>query len=80
MEQTTWSRTRYWIGHRRGQLAGEVFASKVRPTPDTHGHLYASVTGPFLTRRAAMWGSSYGAHWATIAEAERYAKQDATTA
>jgi len=66
---------RWYIGHRTGMR--ETFQAETMPTGESHGHLYGMVTGPFRTKRAAIWGCQYGAHWSTIAEAERAAKIDA---
>lgn len=70
-------RARWYVGHVAGKLRGVAFKSKTEPTQETHGHIYGAVTGPFRTKRAAVWGCQYGAHWSTIAEAERSAKADA---
>ncbi len=67
-------RKRWYSGHPRGRLDGEAFQSETVPTEASHGHLYAYVTGPFRTKRATVWASQYGAHFDSIAEAERMAK------
>jgi hypothetical protein len=64
---------RYYIGHKSG--AKVVFTSNTPPTA-TDFPEYNAVTGPFKTKRAALWGCQYGAHWDTIAQAEREAKNE----
>ena len=66
---------KWYIGHRGG--IKEIFQAGSAPTEESHGHLYVAAIGPFRTKRAAIWGCQYDAHWATIAEAERAAKRDA---
>jgi len=69
------SMKRWYIGHRGG--IKKAFQAESTPTAESHGPLYVAAIGPFRTKRAAIWGCQYGAHWATIAEAERAAKKDA---
>jgi hypothetical protein len=69
----------YYLGKR---LQGDwvLFASPVPPTKETHGHLYASVQGPFRTRLAARWFNRYGRgnpHIHTVTDAERLAREAA---
>lgn len=66
-------KTRYYIGHKSGSKT--VFPSDTIPTAETHPQ-YNGVTGPFVTKRAALWGCQTGAHWDTIAQAERLALAD----
>ena len=66
---------KWYIGQRGG--IKEAFQAESTPTAESHGHLYGAAIGPFRTKRAAIWGCQYGAHWSTIAEAERAAKKDA---
>ena len=66
---------RWYIGHREGTRT--PFRAASTPTEVSHGHLYGYVTGPFRTKRAAVWGCQYGAHWSTISEAENAAKMEA---
>ena len=69
-------RKRWYIGHQRQTGTRVAFQAEVTPTAESHGHLYGWVTGPFRTKRAAIYGCQPGAYWATIAEAERAAKPD----
>jgi len=68
--------TKYYVG-RKG-TKGEVFTSSKTPTADTHGHLYRAVTGPFRTKKGAMFMAECGynnPHCSTVSEAERLAKK-----
>ena len=71
-------RKRWYVGLKH-DAAGtrEAFQSEEEPTEASHGQLYGYVTGAFRTKRAAFWACQYGAHWSTIAEAERAAKAEA---
>lgn len=67
---------KWYIGHQEGIRT--PFRASETPTKASHGHLYGYATGPFRTKRAAIWGCQYGAHWTTISEAEDAAKKEAT--
>ncbi len=47
-------KTRYWVGHRRGKLLGQVFKSEYQPNERVLGTSYFAVTGPFSGKLAAM--------------------------
>ena len=67
---------KYYVG-RRGNIINEVFTSTKTPTSETHGRLYSSVTGPFKTKKGAMFMAECGLnnpHCQTVSEAERLAK------
>ena len=69
----------YYLG-KRPQGDWVLFDSPVPPTKETHGHLYASVQGPFRTRLAARWFNRYGRgnpHIHTVTDAERLAREAA---
>ena len=66
------SKIRYYVGHIAGKLAGEVFRASETPTAESHPQ-YTRTTGPFITKRAAVWASQYGATFDSIAQAERLA-------
>lgn len=58
----------------------EVFRSATKPTDESHGKTYLSVTGPFRTVRGAQFMALYqdgsNPHLLTVADAERAAKRD----
>jgi hypothetical protein len=70
---------RYYVGHKFGNQDREVFTSDHTPTK-ADKLPYSYVTGPFVTKRGAVWASQPGAWFATIAEAERHAKSEYLTA
>lgn len=70
--------TRVYLGKLRGPLNGrkeyEPFRSHLEPTQTTHGERYSHVIGPFRTRRAANWGSTYPFGWTCVRDAEERSK------
>jgi hypothetical protein len=70
------NKMKYYIGHLRGGKL-QAFQSNKLPTHESHGKLYYAVTGPFKTKRAALWAEKYGynnPHFQTIDDAERLSK------
>lgn len=66
----------YYCGYRGGRL--EPFKATSVPTVGSHGHLYASVVGPFKTKRAAAWMAAHGhenPHARSVADAERLSRR-----
>ena len=71
--------TKYYVGRKIGSnyLYGDVFTSVKTPTSETHGHLYHGVTGPFRTKKGAMFMAECGydnPHCRSVGEAEKLAK------
>ena len=66
---------RYYVGHIAGKLTGEVFTATEKPTATTHPQ-YTRATGPFRTKRAAVFATRYLVTFSTIAECERMAKHE----
>lgn len=66
---------RVMIAH-AGNRIDEIFACEFTPKHATHGQRYAAVTGPFRTKRAAIFMSrtSPNPHCRTVSEAERLVK------
>jgi hypothetical protein len=67
---------RYYLGYKSGQR--ELFRANAIPTVQSHGHLYAAVTGPFRTKRGAIFMRDYGnnnPHCRCVSEAEKLAKK-----
>jgi hypothetical protein len=69
--------TKYYVGRAKGLFYGDVFTSTSTPTHDSHGVKYISVTGPFRTKKGAMFMAECGLnnpHCRTVSEAEKLAK------
>jgi hypothetical protein len=67
---------RPYVG-RRNETA--VAFRAIKPTTESHGHLYDSVTGPFKTMRAAKWHAKHGfnnPHVRHVSDAERLAAME----
>ena len=69
-------RKRYYVGHLRDERRNEIFASATTPTAEDYPQ-YGFSTGPFRTKRGAVWASQFGAWYYTIAQAERSALAEA---
>lgn len=70
------SRKRWYVGRRNGRAA--VFTAEFTPTQESHGHLYASVMGPFRTKRGATFDAAFGLnnpHVRHVNDAERIARK-----
>jgi hypothetical protein len=71
--------TKHYVGWRQG--VASVFKCAFTPTQATHGSLYASVTGPFRTKRGALFmafvGKGNNPHVRSVSDAERIAKRQA---
>ncbi len=68
--------TKYYVGH-SGGIYGTVFTSKSTPTHESHGYRFHGVTGPFRTKKGAMFMAECGynnPHCRTVSEAEKLAK------
>ena len=63
-------RKRFYVG--RGNGKAEIFRSEYEPTPETHGHLYAAVIGPFRTHAGAEALRNSGGMLRSVQEAEAY--------
>lgn len=53
-----YSRARWWVGYAISPEHGGpllLIKSKITPTEQTHGAVFYSVMGPFVTRRAALF-------------------------
>lgn len=67
---------RWYVGHKGGRV--EVFQAPEKPTQSSHGRSYAACTGPFRTKRAAVFMATNGRnnpHCVTVADAERLARR-----
>lgn len=65
---------RWWVGHIRGGIKMQAFRSATTPTEKSHGEQYFACTGPFRTKRGAMFMQDHGAlnpHCQHVADAER---------
>lgn len=67
---------RFYVGHVKGKMFGEVFKAATMPTRASHGKEYFATTGPFRTKRGAefMANQYNNPHCQTVADAERIAK------
>lgn len=68
--------TKWYVGRNGGSAT--AFKSATAPTIESHGHLYKSVTGPFRTKRGAMFDAAMGLnnpHVQHVNDAERIAKE-----
>lgn len=68
---------RIYVGLRKDSGQRERFQWGDTPTPETHGHLYGAVIGPFRTVRGARFMAECGAnnpHVQHVNDAERIAK------
>jgi hypothetical protein len=68
-------RKKWYVGHSKN-ADDKAFASSSDPTPESYPQFYA-VTGPFKTKRAAIWAEKYGKgnpHFQHVDDAERLAK------
>ena len=67
---------KHYVGYKVGG-GRETFRAESEPTPESHGHRYAAVWGPFRSKRGAVFGASWRAvgnpHVQTVADAERIA-------
>lgn len=67
----------YYVGYQGGKR--ELFYSHILPTEGEWGARYAAVTGPFKTKRAALYMIKYGnqnnPHLQCVADAERLSKK-----
>ena len=67
---------KHYIGLTRDK--GSIyFTSSFEPTETSHGEVYVAVTGPFRTKRAALWAEKYGRnnpHFRHVNDAERLSK------
>lgn len=68
---------RWYIGHKRN---GDLVALQtVHGDLESHFHgAYFALTGPFRTKRAALWAEKYGRnnpHFQCVADAERISKE-----
>lgn len=72
-------RLRFWIGHKRNVSGNnmEVFKA-INPTSESHGSVYFGVTGPFKTKRAAVFMATKGwmnPHCLSVAQAKKLARE-----
>lgn len=70
----------YYLG-KRSPLDWVLFQSGIKPTRQTHEHLFKAVIGPFRTKAAASFFHRYGRgnpHILTVEDAERLVRQEAT--
>ena len=68
--------TKYYVGN-TGGIYGTVFTATSTPTVDSHGYRFHTVTGPFRTKKGAMFAAECGhnnPHCRTVGEAEKLAK------
>lgn len=74
------TRQKWYVGH-KFDYSMQAFKSAAIPTRETHGHLYFATTGPFRTKRGALYMAKYAGwnnpHLVTVADAEYYAKEQA---
>jgi len=80
-------RAKFYVGNVRTKLnVGNndlrciVFKSFRIPTMESHGELFASITGPFKTRRGAEFMARHGINnpcCQTVRQAEHWAKMEA---
>jgi hypothetical protein len=67
---------RYYLGHKRVGR-NQLLLSHSTPTESMYGAEYFAFTGPFRTKRAALWALKYGEnnpHFQHVNDAERLSK------
>jgi hypothetical protein len=67
----------WYVGHQHITGILIAFTSFETPEPDTHGHRFGAVIGPFKTKRAANWAAKFGKgnpHFQTVDDAKRLSK------
>jgi hypothetical protein len=72
---------KWYVGRKHRHAGKIVFSSMMVPTIEVYGKMYASVVGPFRTKRAAILLASFGEnnpHIRHVRDAERIAKGEET--
>lgn len=61
----------YYVGYNKTTRIYTVFTSKHKPTPKSHGFVYAFVFGGYRTRKEANDVKGYQSPWWTVDMAAR---------
>ena len=75
-----YSRARWWVGYAISPEHGGpllLIKSAITPTEQSHGAVFCSVMGPFVTKRAALFYVQHGQgnpHTCTVGECEAIAR------